>query len=649
MTEESISERIARIKARMADKRPDDLDRAIKPDLSTWGTVKNHFRKWAAGYITAGVIGGGLLGIFAYDAATKYQDIPVRNGLISTIHKTEIAGNKEKRAADRADRRTEIKFFEGGGTENKVGTKLAETHREIRGDLETFTMYDTQNMRIATSAQKPERFQAGMRLGGSTNYKETKIDIVLPSKSKAPQSYRVYHIDPERGFQTNDIDVVQFPVDRELKKYEPGMEVEEVGVDGNSAKSIRVMINRLEEKRSLLGWLWGKNYRDGTLLQSFLATQKNESFAGEFFDTIKTLDSVESVKASRREELVKKMLKIEGDMDKITTYSTFEDGFFKILPQGSTVYFGENPGRLTRYMNWLGFGRADHNRLRINNHWDLFPGNYPGLNQVTFGRGKNANYLFDKYNNGGYTLEDKFGQIAQIDIQDFFFHRGQSVVYHYYLDLNGDGEIDKEKEEIGSVLCTPTHDEKAEIGKLAKGILPENDLTITTNYYFMAPDSDIAKGWDYFKKCAYIESIMSDQLNRGTGQHSLLGFINDQRSDIMLFREPSVQNMSRALTTESTLVAEYDIIRILNASGRPYAQSLAKLYGIDQEEEFAGKFSVSPLIQERIQLGAWPWLLGLAGMGVGGYYGIRHLKRRRALAKEQRMEKYKINGKNGQS
>ena len=85
-------------------------------------------------------------------------------------------------------------------------------------------------------------------------------------------------------------------------------------------------------------------------------------------------------------------------------------------------------------------------------------------------------------------------------------------------------------------------------------------------------EADFEKGLEYFKLCGYIESMLPDQVNHGFGKHSLLGYINAQRSDIMLFNELTIENMSRALTQESTLVAKYDIVKALAAARRPICQ-----------------------------------------------------------------------------
>jgi hypothetical protein len=265
------------------------------------------------------------------------------------------------------------------------------------------------------------------------------------------------------------------------------------------------------------------------------------------------------------------------------------------------VYLAYSPGWPERVRDTI-VGKSQHIRLRVENKWDLFPGWYPGLRNIHFGKGENIIYPFDKYNNGGYIIKDQYGEIAKIAIHDFFLYYGQDVLYQYYLDLNGDGTLGSE-ELIGAVLCRTTHDERMNLEKLVGMGKPKADVTFTIHYSFMAPDSDLQKGMDYFKLCAYIESMMPDQVNRGFGKHSYLGYINDQRSDIMLFKNLTIEEMSRALTQESTLVARYDIVKALIAAKRPYAQQVAEMYGI--ADQFAGQFQPSDKLVEHRD---WTWI-----------------------------------------
>jgi hypothetical protein len=547
------------------------------------------------------------------DFVTKRQNYPERNVLFRSSNTTYLAGVRGKEETKHVDEESINKFYSGGAGESKVGTYLMETTREERGDIEYYNMDNSQKIRIASATQKPEEFQAGLRIGGSLNFREQFAEIVLGSKSKAAQKYMVYKFAPERGFKEKDVDVIE------------------------NEDSSREMVNRLTEYRTFpLGWIFGKNlYRAGTSLENYIDTTENQLLFREFLNKVKVLDSTEAVNKSKREKLAYEIIDLEEKIKHKTTYSTFEDGLFKIFPQGGTLYLGENPKFLERAKNFWGFGRDKHKRIVVKNHWDLWPGFYPFINGLSFGSGDNRLYPFDKYNNGGYTLVDKFGKLCEIDIKDFIMFYGQDVLYSYYLDLNGDGKLDRKNEMIGKVICRTTHDERMELKKLSQGKTPASDLTLTINYSFMAPDKDTEKGMKYFKLCAYMESMIPDQIHRGFGKHSLMGFINDQRSDLMLFNELNLQNMSRALTQESTLVAEYDIIRVLNAAKRPYAEELAKTYGID--EYFKGQYQTSDLLHERANIGPLNELspfsrLALSVFGIGAA-GAFYLKRKKPKKK----------------
>ncbi|VVB78983.1 Uncharacterised protein [uncultured archaeon] len=587
--EESISDRLAKIKAnreKPLEERPE----------GRWSNAKKYLKRAAYAGAAVALIGGAASLYLTKDFLTKRQNYPERNVLYRSSNVTYVAGNKDKSTGTRADRESVTKFYAGGGVESKVGTYLFEATRERRGDIDYYNLDNSQKIRIASSTQKPEKFQAGLRIGGSLNFREQFAEVVLGSNSKSPQNYVVYKTAPERGLTEIDIDVIDHP------------------------DKTREVINRLVERRTIpLGWFFGKEtFRSGTSLEDYGKDPNNNQLAKELLDKIRKIDSSEATGGKEREDLVNEIRAIEEKMSKKTIYSTFEDGYLKILPQGGTVYLGENPGFFKRALHyWI--GSRDEKRLRIDNQWDLWPGRYPGLSEFSFGSGDDTLYPFDKYNNGGYTLRDKFGDIAKITIGDFVLRYGQDILYSYYLDLNGDGKIDKNKELIGSVVCRTTHDERMEIEQLSGDSRLDQDTTFTINYSFMSPSKDTNQGKKLFRLCAAIENMIPDQVHRGNGKHSLLGLINDQRSDIMLFEDLNIQNLSRALTQESTLAAKHDIIRILTTTGRPYAEDLAREYGIS--DEFKDQFKSSPLLRERIQLGLLPWLMIYAGAGFGIYYG----------------------------
>ena len=506
------------------------------------------------------------------DYVTKRQNYPERNVLFRSTNVMYIAGSSEEKGTESADQLSETQVYEGG-IESKVGTYLFTTTRETRDDIESFNMDNSQKIRIASATKKPEVVQAGLRIGGSVNFKEQLAEIILDRESKAPQSYHVYKFVPERGLEEIEVTIVEKP-------------------DGSM-----VLENRMVEKREfLLGWLWGKAFRRGTDLEQYVKDEKNAKAIQNFHETIKILDSRQTSDQAAREEKVRDAMTQSKAIETTPIYITYEDGFLDYFPQDSTNYLAHKPGLFERMKDAF-LGQSEHVRLRTENYRDLFPGNYPLLQNIHIGEGDNMVYPFNKYNNGGYVIHDKYGKLAQIDIQDFILFYGQDVLYSYYLDLNGNGKIDKETELLGTVLCRTTHDDRVDLEKLVGQGRPKTDVTFTTHYSFMAPDNDFEQGMDYFKLCGYVESMLPDQVNHGFGRHSLLGYINAQRSDIMLFKDLTIENMSRALTQESTLVARYDIVKALAAARRPYARELAAAFGIS--DEFDEGFEPSPNLKER--------------------------------------------------
>jgi len=589
---ENFEERLARLKEGMAKKE--------EPESGRWQKWKKYLKKAAAIACPFAVIGGILTLYLAKDYLTKRQNYPERNVLFRSSNVVYVAGGSEARSEKNVDQESITKVYEGG-VESKVGTYLFQTVRELREDIEYFNMDNSQKIRIASATKKPEKVQAGLRIGGSLNFREQFAEIILGEKSKAPQDYSVYKFIPERGTKEKEITIVE-------------------NVDGT-----RQMENRMTELRTWpLGWYWGKVFRKGTFLEDYARNPENEKNMEEFLKTIKVLNSVETKEKAKREQMIWEAIKLEDEIKKNTIYTSFEDGIVDLLPQESSIYVGHYPGFFERWKHNLGFGTwKDRNRLRVENYWDLWPGNYWLLNRISFGSGDNVLSPFAKYNNGGYEIEDKFGKIAKIDIRDFILFYGQDILYSYYFDLNGDGELDEEKELIGQVLCRVTHDERINLESLVGEGKPKSDVSFTINYSFMSPTPDLEKGIDYFNLCGYVESCMPDQINRGFGKHSMLGFINEQRSDIMLYKDLTIENMSRALTQESTLVAKNDIVKVLIAAKRPYAKEVAESYGID--DKFEGQYQSSDLLSQRWSKGPF-WLAGLLLLSGLGYAYYRKRK-----------------------
>ena len=533
------------------------------------------------------------------DYLTKRQNYPERNVLFRTTSVLKIAGGSEDKGTKEVDQLIETEVYEGG-VESKVGTIYFTTQREIRDDIEYFNMYNTKEMRVASATRKPEIVQAGLRIGGSLNFKEQLAELIISEDSKLPQSYHVYKFVPERGRKEVEVTIVE-------------------EADGTTRLDNRMIENR----EFLLGWRWGKEFRDGTFLERYAASSENEARVKQFQEYIRILDSQQTKDRTKREQMIKQAMELSEQIETVPIYMTYEDGFFDLLPQESTIYLGHHPAWFERTRDGF-LGKSQHIRLRVENYWDLYPGRYPFLRNFHIGKGENAVYPFDKHNNGGYVIKDKYGELAKIDIQDFILFYGQDVLYSYYFDLNGDGKLDEDQELIGTVLCRTTHDERLDLEKLVGEGRPKTDVTSTVQYSFMAPEPDVEQGLEFFKLCGYIESMMPDQVNRGFGKHSMLGYINAQRSEIMLFTDLTVENMSRTLTQESTLVAKYDIVKALIAAKRPYAKDVAETFGVT--DLFEDQYQTSDLLQERRD---WSQIIGgilILAMFAGAFWMMRQRK-----------------------
>jgi hypothetical protein len=329
------------------------------------------------------------------------------------------------------------------------------------------------------------------------------------------------------------------------------------------------------------------------VLSEFTKSKEDLLLQEQFLGNVLSLDKEGSTNPKVRVKLLKDAMGLEKDLNSIPIYISYEDGIIDWWPQGSTIYLGktaDDVSLLNMWKNkWFNPTKKDNLVIRVDNDWNLWPGYFPFLSQVSFGDGKNSVYPFNKYNNGGYTIKDNQGEIAKVVIEDFIFKYGQDALYKYYLDLNGDGKL-SDDELIGKVLCTSAKDEIVDLEReVGKGI-SKTDITLALSYSFMSPSEDFSKGMEYFHLCGDIESLMPDQIHRGFGLHSNLGNIKEQRADIMLYRdlmsqeisrEQNIRNMSRVLTQESALVAKEDIVRVLLAAKRPYANEVAKMYGVD--------------------------------------------------------------------
>ena len=521
----------------------------------------------AAGIVSAGVLAFSLgFYILGKDYFTKRQAFPIRHVIYQSEETVFFSGGEKDSDSRNVDRKSETVIKEGN-IETKIGELLGLFKVRLSDEAVIYEWEDANKVRIAYAHEKHEKLQAGLRFGGTIDFSEQFAKII--GKEDA---FITYSFTPERGHRNSQLNVI-------LDK------------DKN-----RTFVNELVTYRTFgIGWLWGTNFRAKTELNEFPQSQKNQAQFKKLSELI-TLYNNETVSLKERESIVRKMMEIEEQLDKTPIMVSYEDGIFDILPQESTTYLFSNPSvkgqpkgqkikntklhkgeyptlasisdlRLLKVHNPNG----DIIRMRVENFWHLWPGNWWFLNKIKLGTPPNILKPFAHYNNGGYEITDSRGTIAKISIEDFILHFGNDVLYKYYLDKDGNGKIDEEKELIGQVLYRVSQDEGQTIEKeIGKG-REKKDITKRFIYTFMA-GHDFGRRFEEFYLSNTIESFIVNELNRGFGKHSDLGWINNQRSNILLINSRTVPNLGRALTPESSLVAKYDIIALLRAAGRNYIE-----------------------------------------------------------------------------
>jgi len=480
---------------------------------------------------------------FAKDYLTKRLAYPIRNVTYHCQETVSFSGGDD--LTSRTDKRSVSIITKGNEDGTKLGDLLGIFKREYSDETEQYQLEDENKTRIAYANKKKERVQGGMSLNGAIDFRERFAELI-----GKPGKFITYSFVPERGYRNIQLNVLQ---------------------DENKKRTI---VNELVTHRAfVLGWLWGPDYRAGTELNEFADTAENKKKLEQLLALIDTHDTTDLSKQDRV-KIVKQMVELEQSLEKVPIYASIEDGIVDMLPQESTTYLFHNPSlttpstRSTTAKSPLlpPFALKDPNgqsvSIRVENFWDLWPGNYPVLNKITLGNHPNIIKPFARVNNGGYILRDSKGDIAKIVIEDFILHYGDDLVYRYYLDKDGNGRL-TDNELISRVLCRVSHDQK----ELAEG--DNKDRTQRFMYTFMA-GTDWEKRREEFYLCNTIESFIVNELNRGFGKHSVIGWINNQRSNILLLEDRTLRNMGRALTPESAMVAKYDIVALLKAAKRDY-------------------------------------------------------------------------------
>lgn len=571
--------------------------------------IKRHCREFASNHPKT--IGVGLAAIIAstigiytmyFDFITKRQAYPIRDVLFHCQEKVEFTLGDRKEASKHSDRNSESiisRNEEGGRIGEILGiSKFDVVSKGVTDELH-YQLENPSKTRIAFAQERSEPVQSGLSVRGNINFKELDAELV-----GRPERYIRYSFIPERG--TLDIQVNML-------------------VD---AKKHRRLINeQITTREGILGFFFGDHYRASTQLVEFSRTPANEKRFKKFLSALDAYNYTKDTTPGQREAYIDAMINLLSRADIMPIYTSHEDGLFKIFPTESSTYLFSDPSSIHRFSRFFGANtfespfesqdpsrktttgnpsagkilvgkkishhqspslrealahpslstisnpNKEYPRIRVENEWDFFPGWIPFLEGFTVGKEPNTIKPFAHHNNGGYRIEDSRGVIAKVEIVDFLLHYGDSVLYHYYLDKNGDGVIDEKTECIGKVLFRTTqHDHSADpdaSAEQAKG--GRRSIAQRRLYTFMA-GSNPKTGLDDFYLCNTIESFMANEVNRGFGQHSNLGDINNQRSSILLLLEPNLYNLGRALTVESSIVAAHDIRQLLFASHRDYIE-----------------------------------------------------------------------------
>lgn len=538
--------------------------------------------KKAVGITSLGVITVAIIFYFlGMDYLTKRQPYPIRNVLYHVQNTVSYSGGEKEQNARTTDRQNTSMIY-SGSTDITDATRLGDLlGKFVSVESDEQMQYDLENQdktRIAYAIKKHEAIQSGLRIRGTINYKEQNAGIVGESKH-----FVTYSFIPERGTKHIRLNVL---------------------VDENDN---RTLVNELVMSRTLgIGTFFGEKFRSNTKLNEFTETNENKQLIEELFKTIDAYNIPRELSKKEREDLVNKMIGIEKKLQKLPIYASFEDGLFDILPQESSTYLFSNPSLKQRISHL--FSSSDQTisntseyptrdyianpkpisiknpekdiiKIRVENHWDLWPGSYWLLNRLNIGSHPNIMKPFAHYNNGGYTIKDNIGDIAKVNFKDFILHYGDDVLYQYFLDKNADGKINKNTELIGQVLYRRSQDEREDLETEIGQGKEKKDITRRFIYTFMA-GNDWEKRHEEFYLCNTIESFIANELNRGFGKHSFLGWINNQRSSILLLENPSTENLSRALTPESTIVAKYDVVALFRAAGRDYVNKY--IHNIDK-------------------------------------------------------------------
>ena len=527
----------------------------------TWrDRLADKSRKLVLPAIGAALLGGMVLVWLTYNYATARQQYPVRSVLYQVTETVHYAGTDH--GSKYADSKSDTIIERGSDDNTKLGDVIGDSHYDRSDRIMQFTLFDQRRTRLAFASEKREPVLGGLRLSGAIDFREQQAEV-LGQKGR----FITYTFIPQHGLRNVQLNLFE-----------------------DESRQLHLINELVTNRRFGLGWLYGERFRHSTEINEFTDTPGNQAIKDELIRNIATYNSNTS-NLSVRDKALRHILQLEEKLERVAVIASYEDGYFAWLPQESTTFLFGNPSLGTRLRTPFTFrGKigepkypAEQNmvappefkisnpkndviKLRVESYWDMWPGNIWPLSKLSFGSGSDVVRPFGHQNLGGYTINDARGVIAQIDMEDFALHFGDDVVYHYYLDKNADGKIDKERELVGRVLYGVSQDQReleANKGDVVR------DTSQRFIYTFMAGFDPATREIDFYL-CNTIESFLLNEVNRGYGQHSVLGYINEHRSDVLLLNHVSVQNLARSLTPESAAVAKYDILVLMRAAGRRY-------------------------------------------------------------------------------
>ncbi|MDH5802746.1 MAG: hypothetical protein OEZ68_18240, partial [Gammaproteobacteria bacterium] len=379
------------------------------------------------------------------DYLTKRQAYPIRHVLFQCNETVQFSRGKigrQDRFWDR-DARTIIQKGNSDGT--KLGDILGIQKLETTDEGGQYQLEDKDKTRIAYAVTKLEPVQAGISFTGTLDFRETYAEILGEN-----DRFINYRIIPERGAHNLEVNVI-------------------ADAEGN-----KKLVNKLITYRSKpLGVLWGTRFRSATSLDEFLDTPKNQSKERHFFELVDQYHGQAKLSGEQRLKLVQELAQTINSMETQSIYISHEDGIVDYVAQESSTFLFNRPSVVQQFTTPLysddgtkpspgnsgkqgDFAINNTNQelvhIRVERLIDLFPGNYFLLNNLIIGDAPNIVRPFSHTNNGGYEIVDGQGVVAKIEIEDFFLHYGDDLLYKYYLDKDGNGIIDSDKELIGQVL-----------------------------------------------------------------------------------------------------------------------------------------------------------------------------------------------------